>query len=134
MPREAQRAAIGSDFYHGGMVIDDYGGLHPGLYHRALRERAKAAGVLLRSHARAGRAMQGENGLKLVPTTRGTIRASNVIVTTNGYTGAEATPQLARRLVPVKSYQIATEPLAPDLLAELIPKARMVSDTRRDLI
>lgn len=134
LPREAQRAAIGSDFYHGGMVIDDYGGLHPGLYHRALRERAKAAGVLLRSHARAGRAMQGENGLKLVPTTRGTIRASNVIVTTNGYTGAEATPQLARRLVPVKSYQIATEPLAPDLLAELIPKARMVSDTRRDLI
>lgn len=132
--REHQRAAIGSDYYHGGMVIDDYGGLHPGLYHQSLRERAKAAGVQLRSHARAGIVKDGPNGEKIVPTARGTIRATNVIVATNGYTSADTSPELARRLVPVKSYQIATEPLPADLLAELIPQARMVSDTRRDLI
>lgn len=134
LDRDRQRAAIGSDYYHGGMLIDDYGGLHPGLYHRALRERAKAAGVLLRSHARAGIVQDGPNREKIVPTARGAIRAGNVVVATNGYTSADATPELARRLVPVKSYQIATEPLPADLLAELIPQARMVSDTRRDLI
>lgn len=134
LDRDRQRAAIGSGYYHGGMVIDDYGGLHPGMYHKALRERAKAAGVMLRSHARAGIVKDGPNREKIVPTARGTIRATNVIVATNGYTGADATPELARRLVPVKSYQIATEPLPADLLAELIPQARMVSDTRRDLI
>jgi glycine/D-amino acid oxidase-like deaminating enzyme len=134
LDREQQQAAIGSGFYHGGMVIDDYGGLHPGMYHKALRERAKEAGVMLRSHARAGIVQDGPNGEKLVPTVRGTIRAKNVIVATNGYTEADATPELARRLVPVKSYQIATEPLPADLLAELIPQGRMVSDTRRDLI
>lgn len=132
--RDQQREVIGSDYYHGGMVIDEYGGLHPGLYHRALRERAKAAGVMLRSHARAGIVQEGQNREKIVPTVRGSIRATNVIVATNGYTEADATPELARRLVPVKSYQIATEPLPADLLAELIPQSRMVSDTRRDLI
>jgi gamma-glutamylputrescine oxidase len=134
LDRDRQREAIGSDYYNGGMLIDDYGGLHPGLYHKALRERAKAAGVILRSHARAGIVTDGPNREKIVPTARGTIRATNVIVATNGYTDADQTPELARRLVPVKSYQIATEPLPADLLAELIPQARMVSDTRRDLI
>jgi glycine/D-amino acid oxidase-like deaminating enzyme len=134
LEREQQRVAIGSDFFHGGMLIDDYGGLHPGMYHRALRERAKAAGVMLRSHARAGIVTDGLNGEKIVPTARGTIRARNVIVATNGYTEADQTPELARRLVPVKSYQIATEPLPADLMAEIIPQGRMVSDTRRDLI
>ncbi|WP_430244272.1 NAD(P)/FAD-dependent oxidoreductase [Neorhizobium sp. DAR64861/K0K2] len=134
LDRDRQRAAIGSDYYHGGMVIDDYGGLHPGLYHKALRERARATGVMLRSHARAGLVTDGPNGERIVPTARGSIRASNVIIATNGYTEADASPELARRLVPVKSYQIATEPLPADLLAELIPQARMLSDTRRDLI
>jgi gamma-glutamylputrescine oxidase len=132
--RDSQREVIGSDYYHGGMVIDEYGGLHPGMYHRALRERAKAAGVMLRSHARAGIVKDGPNREKIVPTARGTIRATNVIIATNGYTQADASPELARRLVPVKSYQIATEPLPADLLAQLIPQSRMVSDTRRDLI
>jgi glycine/D-amino acid oxidase-like deaminating enzyme len=134
LDKQEQHAAIGSDYYHGGMVIDDYGGLHPGLYHKALRERAKNAGVMLRSHARAGLVKDGPNREKIVPTVRGTIRAKNVIVATNGYTEADATPELARRLVPVKSYQIATEPLPAGLLAELVPQGRMVSDTRRDLI
>lgn len=134
LERDQQRAAIGSDYYHGGMVIDEYGGLHPGLYHKALRDRARASGVILRSHAGAGIVTEGPNREKIVPTARGTIRATNVIFATNGYTTADATPELARRLVPVKSYQIATEPLPADLLAELIPQARMVSDTRRDLI
>lgn len=134
IPREEQRSVIGSDYYHGGMVVDDYGGLHPGMFHKSLRERAKAAGVELRSHAHAGRVEEGPNGEKIVPTARGSIRAGNVIIATNGYTGKDASPELARRLVPVKSYQIATEPLPADLLAELIPNGRMISDTRRDLI
>ncbi|MCX8997264.1 FAD-binding oxidoreductase [Rhizobiaceae bacterium BDR2-2] len=132
--RAGQREVIGSDYYRGGMVIDEYGGLHPGKYHKALRDRARAAGVMLRSHARAGIVQDGVNGEKIVPTARGKIRAAHVVAATNGYTAADATPGLASRVVPVKSYQIATEPLPADLLAELIPQARMVSDTRRDLI
>ncbi len=53
---------------------------------------------------------------------------------TNGYTDTLATPNLAKRIVPVKSYQIATEPLPPELMAKLIPGGRMITDSRRDLI
>ncbi|MBS7542173.1 NAD(P)/FAD-dependent oxidoreductase [Ancylobacter oerskovii] len=132
--RSNQRAAIGSDYYFGGMVIDQYGGLHPGKYHRALRQRARASGVMLRSHARAKPVQDGPNGLKLVSTARGDVLATHVVTATNGYTRKDAAPDIARRVVPVKSYQIATEPLPADLIETLIPGGRMISDTRRDVI
>lgn len=132
--RDTQRQVIGSDYYYGGMVVDEYGGLHPGKYHRSLRERARKAGVKLRSHAKAGPVRDAADGMKLVPTERGDILTRHVISATNGYTRKDGHPELARRVVPVKSYQIATEPLPPDLIETLIPKARMISDTRRDVI
>lgn len=131
VPRGRQREAIGSDYYHGGIVIDEYGGLHPGKYHRALRDLAVSSGASLRSHARVRRLSRSGPGFA-VDTSRGVIQASRVVVTTNGYTD-ESTPDLQRRVVPARSYQIATEPLEPDLMAELIPGGRMISDTKRDL-
>jgi glycine/D-amino acid oxidase-like deaminating enzyme len=131
VPRGRQREAIGSDHYYGGIVIDEYGGLHPGKYHRALRDLAASSGAVLRSHARVRRISPSGAGFA-VDTSRGVIQASRVIVTTNGYTD-EATPDLQRRVVPARSYQIATERLEPDLMAELIPGGRMISDTKRDL-
>jgi glycine/D-amino acid oxidase-like deaminating enzyme len=40
---------------------------------------------------------------------------------------------MQRRIVPVASFLIATEPLAPELAAELVPNRRMLADTRRVL-
>jgi glycine/D-amino acid oxidase-like deaminating enzyme len=54
------------------------------------------------------------------------------VIATNGYTGA-VTPALRRRIVPIASHIIATEPLAPDLAGSLIPKRRSISDTKRVL-
>jgi glycine/D-amino acid oxidase-like deaminating enzyme len=67
-----------------------------------------------------------------VETPRGTIKAGDVIIATNGYTG-DIAPQLKRRVVPVGSYIIATEELPPDLAATLSPKNRSIADTRRVL-
>ena len=55
-----------------------------------------------------------------------------MVIATNGYTGP-ATPSLRRRLIPVASHIIATEELAPELAASLIPKGRTISDTPRIL-
>jgi glycine/D-amino acid oxidase-like deaminating enzyme len=63
-------------------------------------------------------------------TARGGITARNVIVATNGYTGA-LTPWLRRRVIPIGSYIIATEPIAPELMARLFPTDRVVTDTRK---
>ena len=49
---------------------------------------------------------------------------------TNGYTG-QVTQSLRRRVIPVTSYMIATAPLSPNLMATLMPKGRMLSDSNR---
>lgn len=125
-------SVLGSDFYHGGILVDDYGGLHVGKYHRALREMAKSVGVVLCSHAGMKRVVAGTNGLKRVQTDRGDIQARDVIVATNGYTGSDA-PFLNRRIVPVASYIVTTEPLPADIMARLIPKRRMITDSQNNL-
>jgi glycine/D-amino acid oxidase-like deaminating enzyme len=57
------------------------------------------------------------------------MQAREVIIATNGYTTG-LTPALRRRVIPIGSYIIATEPLAPGLARRLIPNNRVVSDTR----
>ena len=49
---------------------------------------------------------------------------------TNGYTGP-LSPWHRRRVIPIGSYIIATEALPESLVDALIPKNRIVSDTRR---
>jgi glycine/D-amino acid oxidase-like deaminating enzyme len=53
-------------------------------------------------------------------------------VTTGGYTGA-ATPILRRRIIPIGSYIIATQPLPENLAHQLIPHHRMVFDYKHYL-
>ena len=54
----------------------------------------------------------------------------NVIVATNGYTG-ERHAVAQRRVIPIGSYIIATEPMPAETMARLLPTDRMVSDTRK---
>jgi glycine/D-amino acid oxidase-like deaminating enzyme len=65
-----------------------------------------------------------------VSTARGTVSADFVIVGTNGYTD-KVDPWLRRRLVPVRSRIIATEPLSDNLMRTLMPKGVMCSETRK---
>ncbi len=131
IPRAEQHAEIGSDAYFGGRVFHRDGGLHPALYHQGLLERAEAAGVAVRAHTPVT-GIARESGGFAVATPRGAIAARDVIVATNGYTG-RVTPALRRRLVPVGSFMIATEPLAPETMARLMPKGRMLTDSKRVL-
>ena len=129
VPRERQREEIGSDFYYGGVVVDEASGLHPAKLHRCLCEAARAAGAELHGHAEVQRLERTGPGFSL-HTTRGRTDADHVLIATNGYTGA-LTPELRRRIVPVSSYIIATEPLPPELAARLSPRGRMFVDGNR---
>ena len=129
VPRERQREEIGSDFYHGGVVVDEAGGLHPAKLHRCLGEAARAAGAELHGQAQVHRLGRAGSGFAL-HTARGRIRADHVLIATNGYTSA-LTPELRRRIVPVSSYIIATEALPPELPARLSPRGRMFVDGNR---
>jgi glycine/D-amino acid oxidase-like deaminating enzyme len=64
-----------------------------------------------------------------VGTSRGVLRAREVLAATNGYTPA-ALGRLRRRVIPIGSYIIATQPLGGELARRLIPKGRVMSDTK----
>ncbi len=130
--RDEQRSEIGSDYYHGGMVVSRAAHLHPALYFKGLLGLVQAAGVPVASRTPVTGLTQEAGGTWQVKTPRGTLRAGNVVIATNGYTG-DVTPQLKRRVVPVGSYIIATEELPADLASELSPKNRSMADTRRVL-
>jgi glycine/D-amino acid oxidase-like deaminating enzyme len=131
LPRERQREAIASDFYHGGMVVDRAGQLHPALYYKGLLEVCRRQAIVLAPQTRVAH-IAGAPGAFTLATSRGALAARDVVVATNGYTG-DATPALKRRLIPVASHIIATEPLEPTLAAGLIPHRRAISDTQRVL-
>ena len=65
------------------------------------------------------------DGRFVVETERGAILARDVFVATNGYTDGVA-PTLRRRVIPIGSYIIASEPLPEDLAHELSPEGPRV--------
>jgi glycine/D-amino acid oxidase-like deaminating enzyme len=131
VPRAELREEIGSDAYYGGLVDEASAGLHPARYLAGLAHAAGHAGAHLAAHTPVQRVTR-ENGAFCVHTARGALRAGAVLVATAGYTGP-ATPTLQRRVVPVGSYIIATEPLEEALARALIPRGRMVYDTKHVL-
>jgi glycine/D-amino acid oxidase-like deaminating enzyme len=127
LPASRQHEEIGSDLFHGGVIYHRDGGLHPGLYHDGLAARARAAGAVISAGtAVTGLARHGDGFT--VTTSRGEVRAGQVAICTNGYTG-KLTPALRRRVLPLRSAMIATEQLPPEL--KLIPKNRVLGDSRR---
>ena len=136
LPRDRQREALGSDHYHGGMLADASGSLHPGKYARGLAEAAERAGARLVDGVRANGIRRDGSSFRIV-TDRGQMRADAVLVATNGYSrdkhGNAAMPWLARRMIPVGSYIIATEELPHYAIDKFFPGRRMISDTRRVL-
>jgi glycine/D-amino acid oxidase-like deaminating enzyme len=129
VPRAEQRDVLGTDAYHGGVVMEAHASIDPGRSHQGLLDRALAAGATVVPHCRVNTFDKSSDGVDVI-TARGTIRARDVIVATNGYTGT-LTPWLRRRVIPIGSYIIATKPLAPDLMAGLFPSQKVVSDTRK---
>lgn len=127
--RSDQHAEIGTDSYYGGAVIPAHANLHPAKYHSGLAERVLEAGARIVPYCRA-EAIDRESGGFRVRTAKGTLDARNVVIATNGYTGP-LTPWHRRRVIPIGSYVIATEKLAPAVIDRLMPTDRNIVDTRR---
>jgi len=132
VPRERLREEIGSDAYFGGLVYPGSGLLHPGKYFAGLVGAAQRAGADLHEGVRATSIRRQADGRLVVETSRGAIIAKDVVVGTNGYTDG-LVPSLRRRIIPIGSYIIATEPLPEELARDLSPKGRAFFDTKNFL-
>ena len=122
---------LGSPLYHGGVVDGSSAGLHPAKYFSGIAQLASRAGTTLHPYT-AVTAIERVAGGFSVRTMRGEIRTREVLIATNGYTG-DAFPEFQRRVIPVGSYIIATERLDPAVAQRIIPKDRMIIDTKHVL-
>ncbi len=129
--RAEQQTELASDFYHGLMLDPKSASLHPARYVRGLAQAAARAGAALRERC-AVLGLRPRVGGFDVTTSLGSVLARDVVVATNGYTSA-ATPELRRRVVPVGSYIVATRPLAPEVARDLLPRRRVVFDSKHFL-
>lgn len=129
VPRSKQLSELNSDRYFGGVINPQFGGIHPARLHAGLVKAARATGVRVAGHCEV-KSISQENGRFSVLTSRGVVSARKVLIATNGYTGS-LSPWHQRRIIPIGSYVLATEPLAPEVSKALIPNQRMVVDTRK---
>jgi glycine/D-amino acid oxidase-like deaminating enzyme len=129
VPRAEQHSELGTDAYFGGVLCEHHASVDPGRFHQGMLDRARAAGATVIPHC-AATALHQDGGMWRVDCARGSVVASNVVVATNGYTGA-LTPWLRRRVIPIGSYIIATEPIPRVMMDRLMPRDRIVSDTRK---
>lgn len=129
VPRSEQRSELGTDAYFGGVVNASTAAVDPARFHAGLLAKVREAGAVIATHCPVTAIESAAPG-HLVKTGRGSVRARDVLVASNGYVGPEAGWQ-RRRVIPIGSYIIATEALPKDLMDRLMPTDRMIGDTRK---
>ena len=133
--RDQLAEEIRSTAYHGAMVDDASAAVNPAKLVSGLARAAGRAGAALCERTAVfgvrRRTDNASSGFSVV-TERGTLNAGAVIVATGAYTGAE-TPWLRRRIVPIGSYIIATEPLSDSVAHAISPRGRMMFDSKHYL-
>ncbi|MEO1113013.1 MAG: FAD-binding oxidoreductase, partial [Pseudomonadota bacterium] len=129
VPKTDLASELGTDAYHGGMVLPRHCSIDVSKYLPSLLRKVVAAGAAIKGGCRALSLERDGSGFK-VTTTAGTYKAGKVILATNGYSGP-LSPWHQRRVIPIGSYVIATEEIPTDLVDRLFPTDRVLSDTRK---
>ncbi|MGN7158368.1 NAD(P)/FAD-dependent oxidoreductase [Sphingomonas sp. SAFR-052] len=119
---------IGSDAFHGGLLFPRSGSLHMGRFATGLADAAARHGAKLYADAALTGIDRIPGGRHRLTTKRGTIEADAVLLAT-GASMAGPFRWLRRRIVPIGSFIVATEPLG-DLARAIMPRRRNGTTTR----
>lgn len=124
----------GSSQFVGGVFVKQSGSIQPLSYTRELARVAQEAGVSIYTHSAVEtlKRRPNNNGW-VVSTPLASVTADQVLVCTNGYTG-KTVSGLEKKVVPVRSIQVATEPLSKELQAKILPNRSTVVDKRRMIL
>jgi len=128
-PRMLDRAALAghlrSDRYLAGLIDPRSGHLHPLKFTQGVARAAEAAGAVIHENSEV---LRYEDGPQVrVHTAQGTVTAPHLVLCGNAYIGRVA-PKLARRILGVGTYIIATEPLGEERVRALLPSNAAVAD------
>ncbi|MFM0471932.1 NAD(P)/FAD-dependent oxidoreductase [Paraburkholderia strydomiana] len=122
------RSEVQSDSFHGGLLQRHGGQMHMGKFTVGLAEAAVRRGAKLYENAAVTSIVKDGSAHRVV-TTRGEVRAKQVLIAT-GPSRHGPFGWYRRRLAPVGSFIVVTEPLPPDLLAKVLPNRRAYTTTR----
>jgi glycine/D-amino acid oxidase-like deaminating enzyme len=127
---ELRRDYLVSREAHGAILYDEAFALHPLKYALGLAKAAEARGVFL--HDRSPVQDWSTHGkMHVLKTPGGRVRAREVVIATNGYTGDRLHPDMAGRLLPALSSIIVTRPLTQAERASANWRTHLpISDTR----
>ncbi|MFC4167740.1 NAD(P)/FAD-dependent oxidoreductase [Teichococcus aestuarii] len=127
VPRERLGAEIGSERFFGGLVFRRSAQMHVGRFGTGLAEAARRQGARIFENTPV-LSLKRQAGGHAVATARGTLRARQVLLATGA---SRLGPfYFRRRLVPLGSFVIVTEPLGAARLAALMPTGRNGTTTR----
>ncbi len=116
---------VRSDRYLSGLLDPRSGHLQPLKYTQGLARAAETAGAVIYENSEV---LRYDDGAEVrVHTAQGTVRCAHLVLCGNAYIGALA-PALARRILGVGTYIIATEPLGEERANGLLPSNAAVAD------
>jgi glycine/D-amino acid oxidase-like deaminating enzyme len=121
--------AIGGGAYWGALIEPRGGTTNTLAFARGLAAAAAAAGATIHTGSRA-LSLAREGSTWRLHTAAGAVRAKRILICTNAYTDA-LWPGLARSIIPMRAYQLATRPLPEDLRPGILPGGDALTDTRR---
>jgi gamma-glutamylputrescine oxidase len=118
-------AHVRSERYLGGLIDPRSGHLHPLKFTQGVARAAETAGAKIFENSEVLRYEDGPQ--VIVHTAQGSVRCEHLVLCGNAYIGAVA-PSLARRILGVGTYIIATERLGEERVRELLPSNAAVAD------
>jgi glycine/D-amino acid oxidase-like deaminating enzyme len=127
LDRAQTRARVAADGVLGGFFTPHCATIHPARLVRGLARAVERRGGVIHEHTRARTIEPGR-----VATDHGVVRADVVVRATEGYTAA--LPGERRRLAPIYSLMIATEPLPQSVWDEIGWADRCTLDEARHMI
>jgi gamma-glutamylputrescine oxidase len=123
--RDELEAHVRSERYLGGLIDPRSGHLHPLKYTRGVARAAEIADAKIFENSQV---LRYEDGPEVtVHTAQGSVRCAHLVLSANAYIGALA-PSLARRILGVGTYVIATEPLGEERVRALLPSNAAIAD------
>jgi len=108
---------VGSHKYIGALSDPQSGHLHPLNYTLGLADAAQSAGAVIYENSPVTHIQQGNE--PIITTPSGTVRCKHVIMCANAYLDKLA-PSVGKKIMPVGTFIVATEPLDDSLAKSLI--------------
>jgi glycine/D-amino acid oxidase-like deaminating enzyme len=135
LSREQAREMLGSDAWYGGFWNKTGGHINPLALARGLARAVLGLGARIYARSPA-ESFERRNDRWIVKTAKGEISGRALVVATNAYSGEfskSLVPEIATEVMPVLSWQMATQPLSDNVRKTIIPGRQAMSDTHGEL-